>query len=116
MEDLKEIATFISGLPNLAVWVLAGFLAYKLALVGSVYGTIRFALHLWHDYKTRPPAPAQMLLGVKAIDAETADALRTLLSRVSNGSYVHMTDVRTLSRAIDHVEATRSGQKSPSSP
>lgn len=37
---LKTLIEMVAGLPLLSVWVLAGFLAYKLAIVGSIYGVL----------------------------------------------------------------------------
>ena len=41
MEELKLLIEAIAGLPTITLWVLVGYLVYKLAVVGSIYGVIR---------------------------------------------------------------------------
>ena len=53
MDELKLIIEAIAGLPTITVWVLFGYLVYKLAVVGSVYGLIRFAVEKLHDAYVR---------------------------------------------------------------
>ena len=43
-EELKTIVDMIAHLPTPAVWVLAGLLLYKLAIIRSIYGFLRFAI------------------------------------------------------------------------
>lgn len=35
MDELKLLIEMVSNLPSLAVWVLVGYLAYKVAVVGG---------------------------------------------------------------------------------
>lgn len=42
MELLKELVLLVKDLPDLALYVLAMFFAYKVIVIGSVYGVIRF--------------------------------------------------------------------------
>ena len=44
MDELKEVVGLISSLPTLATWVFVGFFAYKVVIVGSLYGTVRFVV------------------------------------------------------------------------
>lgn len=44
MEEFKVILEMLASLPTLAVWVLAGFLVYKLAVVGSIFGLARLLI------------------------------------------------------------------------
>lgn len=54
MEELKQLVELILKLPNTALWILAGFLLYKLSIVGSIYGVIRFAIEKAHNlYHTK---------------------------------------------------------------
>ncbi len=54
IEALKDLTELIKGLPNHAMWILLGFLFYKLFIVGSVYGCIRLGINKIHDYLIRP--------------------------------------------------------------
>lgn len=59
MDELKELVGLIKDTPTFVLWVLLGFLAYKLAVVGSIYGVIRYGLGElfgWlRERKTLPP-------------------------------------------------------------
>lgn len=44
MDELKEVVSLISTLPTLATWVFVGFFAYKVVIIGSLYGTVRFVV------------------------------------------------------------------------
>jgi hypothetical protein len=50
MEELKLLIGMVADLPTLAVWVLAGYLLYKVAIIGSIYGVIRLAIAKLHDW------------------------------------------------------------------
>lgn len=54
MEELKLIVDMIAGLPQMALWVLAGFWAYKVIVIGSVYGVIRLGINKAYDWLTSP--------------------------------------------------------------
>jgi hypothetical protein len=42
MDELQLLIGMVSNLPAMALWVLTGFFAYKVVVVGSIYGVIRF--------------------------------------------------------------------------
>lgn len=90
----------LAHLPQLTVWVLAGFLAYKLAVVGSIYSVIRLVIVKVHDWKTQP---VQFKVGTQAINRDVADALQAQFARLSTGAYIHNSGVRNLKEAIDIV-------------
>lgn len=112
MDDLKELVGVVAGLPNLTVWVLAGFLAYKLAVVGSIYGVIRLALTLTHNWLTvpKPTPPAartEITFAGKPINDGTHLNLIAQVSRLTSGTgYIHDSDVARLRRAIDWLETS----------
>lgn len=85
MDEIKELVTALAGLPNLTVWLLAGFLAYKLAVVGSIYGVLRLAITLPYRWKTTPaapPPPAETTLGGRPISPEVHSGLLNQLGRL----------------------------------
>jgi hypothetical protein len=98
MEDLKLLIEMVSGLPSLAIWVLAAYLAYKIAVVGSIYAVIRLLIIKLHDWLTKPVA---LKIGTRPIDESTAEALNAQIARVFSGSYCHMSEVQTLREALD---------------
>ena len=58
IEGLREILEIVKGMPELAIWVAAGFMLYKLAIWGSTVGAItvvsKLAINKLHDYKIKP--------------------------------------------------------------
>ncbi len=44
MEELKILVQMVADLPNTAIWVLLGYFTYKVFVVGSVYGVIRYGI------------------------------------------------------------------------
>ena len=119
MEDIKMLVEMIAGLPTLAVWVLAGFLAYKLAIIGSVYGLIRFAVDKTHDFLiTRKKLPTveqefRMVDRLKGITISTDETLNMLIMQMQrlrgknvniDSPYIHEQSVLWLAKAIDEAE------------
>ncbi len=99
MDELKLLIEMVNGLPTLAVWVLVGYLVYKVAVIGSAYGVIRLLICKVHDWKTQP---VKFQIGSKVIDAATAEALQAQILRLNRiGNYIHMSDVTALSQALD---------------
>lgn len=81
------------------MWVLVGYLIYKVAVIGSIYGVIRLLICKMHDWKTQP---VKFQIGSKVIDAATAEALQVQIQRLSTvGNYIHMSDVVNLRQALD---------------
>jgi hypothetical protein len=54
MEELKMLVEMVASLPQMALWVLIGFWAYKVVVVGSIYGVIRFGIDRLHSWLTKP--------------------------------------------------------------
>lgn len=101
MEELKEILHIIAGLPSLTVWVLVGFLVYKLAVIGSVYGTIRFGIQQFVVWRASSNTRT-FRMGSRLIDEAASEALQGQIVRLaSNTGYIHHSDVIRLQRAID---------------
>lgn len=109
MDELKLLIEMVSNLPSLAVWVLAGYLAYKIVVIGSIYGLARFGIEKLHDWlvtrKNRTEEVALALEGV--VIANNREAFFGQLRRVTNiknGStspYIHSDTTDWLRAAID---------------
>lgn len=125
MEELKLLIEMVANLPTLAVWVLAAYLFYKLAVVGSVYGVIRFGIAKLHDYLiTRATAKERQakevditatINGMCITRGGAHNALIAQLERVRNKGtsldkdpfsrgYIHDVSVLWLREAIDAKE------------
>lgn len=105
MEELELIVEMIAKLPQTALWVLVGFWAYKVIIIGSVYGLIRFAidkLHSWLMQRKLQPVDVRLVLDGHCIEG-TKEGLIVQLERVkrATGRFVHDSDVEWLRQAID---------------
>lgn len=127
-EELKIIVDMIAHLPTLAVWVLAGFLLYKLAIVGSIYGFLRFAIdkaYMAYQVKINKPIVRKeqevditaVLNGMVITHNGTHRKLLAQLERIKGKDtgivtdYIHGCSVDWLRRAIDEAEARDFGVK-----
>jgi len=54
VDELKELVAVVNSLPQLALWVAVGFWAYKVIIIGSVYGVIKLAINKAYSAMTRP--------------------------------------------------------------
>jgi hypothetical protein len=54
MEELKILIEMVSHLPTMMVWVLVGYLIYKVSIIGSIYGVIRLLIVKLHDWAVKP--------------------------------------------------------------
>lgn len=113
MEELKLLIEAVAGLPTMTLWVLVGYLIYKLAVIGSVYGTIRFGIEKFVEWRTTPP-PEQVVrkeytMRHVAINDNVCDLLerQVLRLRKQNLSYLHDDDVRQLQEILDKALAPK---------
>ena len=50
MDDLKILIDALAGMPSLAIWVVAMYFFFKIAVVGSIFGVIRIGIMKLHDW------------------------------------------------------------------
>lgn len=100
MDELKLLIEMVAGLPALAVWVLVGYLAYKLVVVGSIYGVIRLLIEKAHHALTTKRV-TEFRLDDIAISENVAAELRAQLQRMSKTNYLFDRDVRWLKEQLD---------------
>ena len=50
MDDLKILIDTLANMPSLAIWVVAMYFFFKIAVVGSIFGIIRVAIMKLHDW------------------------------------------------------------------
>lgn len=102
MDELKLLIEMVANLPQLATWVLVGFLIYKVSVVGSIYGVIRLLIVKAHDLLVnRRPAIKDGELC--CINDATLQLLAVQVERLRTGTnhYIHEGDVRKLKLALD---------------
>lgn len=113
MEELKLLVEMVANLPSMALWVIAFFFAYKVMIVGSIYGVIRFAVEHFVKWRTFVPPvvippPLEFKVGTKTINEEVSLALIAQLTRLAgNSSYIHMSNVIELKNLIDQIELAK---------
>lgn len=125
MDELRLLIELVASLPAMAIWVLAGFYAYKVAVIGSIYGVIRYVSGRLFDWLEKKKAREveykeirPMLDGV-CIRAET-DRLITQLHRLRGrglsvpSDYIHAQSIDWLRDAIDRkIESERAAGQAP---
>ena len=123
METFKLLTEMVKDLPDMAIWVIIIFFAYKVVIVGSLYGLIRCVVQsICKAIKTNKELSNKAIeLGNEAIElgkfkaidvrAKIADECITTggahsdliqqIKRIRNGGlYIHRSDVLFLKAAI----------------
>lgn len=108
MEELKVLIGMVNDLPALAIWVLVGFFAYKVVIVGSIYGLIRLVVVKAHEAYTKERV-VKFKVGSKVISEDVAARLVAQLDRLG-GLYIHNSHVDDLSKALDIVLEKKGGK------
>jgi hypothetical protein len=127
INELRELLQLIEKLPSMVMWVLGGFLLYKLVITGSIWATVRLLINKTHNYFTMKKVEAQEESKITKIqigdlfitsDASASRFVSLLHSlRDTNGggyasSYVHLSDIRWLEGAVyDKREKEREEKK-----
>lgn len=105
MDELKLLIEMVANLPTLAVWVLVGYLVYKIVVIGSIYGLIRFGIDKLHNWLTSPARKSveiRVLLDGEVMGA-SMEPLIAQLRRIkkANLHFIHESEVDWLRQAID---------------
>ena len=115
MEELKLLVESIAGLPDLAIWVVAMYFFFKLAIVGSIFGIARLFINKVHNiYFTKynkPPTPiiektdihfGQYVISNyhKNIKEEIERLLKLMVKK--DFEFIHNDDMQDLSKFIDN--------------
>ncbi len=115
MEELKLLIEMVAHLPAMALWVLVGFFAYKVIIVGSLYGVIRYGIWALHSWLTTPKETSKvekvnlygMLHGLCITQDNVHETLIGQLMRVRgkgtgiNSTYIHSQSVGWMRQASD---------------
>ena len=115
MEELKLLIEMVSNLPQMALWVLAGFWAYKVIVVGSIYGLIRFiTLHAYKVISSNRITNKISRLDDITIGKNTVPLLIAELKRIPLGMFIREEHVKWLAEAIDEKKEREALSKSES--
>lgn len=101
MEELKLIIEMIANLPQMALWVLAGFWAYKVIVIGSVYGVIRLGINKAYDWLTAPKKYS--FDGIVAGESAKLTLMAELhrLQSLMQSNYLDQRHVQIMKEALD---------------
>ena len=114
MEELKLLVEMVANLPSMAMWVIAFFFVYKVVVIGSIYGLIRFAIDKMHSWLTgvgvKQMRPMIDRICITGNEDDFATQLKRLRGKGSNigSEYVHKCSVEWLRDAIDEKEQRES--------
>ena len=97
MEEIKFVLELMSGATVAALWVLVILYLYKVIIVGSIYGVIRFVVSKIYAWKVH----GKYSLREKTLDDSTAQVLYAEISRISKSAYIRMQDVDKLRKILD---------------
>jgi hypothetical protein len=111
MEQLADaIIKALGESPQIALWVLAIIYGFKVVVVGSIFGVIKFTVEKLHNYATTPKhtlsrVDIEPILRGHVISGQL-DALIAQITRIKYfgggmDGYVHDKDVEWLRKAID---------------
>ncbi len=106
MEELKELINMVANIPSMALWVIAAFWAYKVIVIGSVYGLIRFGIDKLYSYLTNPKTVIiKSRVGDEVVNEEVEQAILNMVREcrgIASGSnvYFHSPDLAWIQTAI----------------
>lgn len=112
-EVLTAVMNALAASPQLALWALVVVYAYKVAILGSVYGVIRFLAERLHSAYTTPKHTLQVVdLEAKLRSMTIQSCHEDLIAQIERlkgmsthqaafASYIHSSDVHWLRAAID---------------
>ena len=106
-EVIDSVMKLVVDSPNIALWVLVIIYGFKVVIVGSIYGTIRFVVAKLHDGWIRPRVVTTMykLPNLSHLINEDAQfQLNELMKLITTpGNYIHSSSIgRALSILKDN--------------
>lgn len=123
MEELKLLVESIAGLPDLAIWVVAMYFFFKLAIVGSIFGVTRLFINKLYDIFKIKYAPKEIIEKVVTRDVvnvydinfgrfimeeasedtyrEVDRLLKGLIRKDKGRQYIHKDDIDRLRDFVD---------------
>jgi hypothetical protein len=110
MEELKILVGMVADLPDMALWVVAFFFVYKVCIIGSIYGSIKFVTTKLVEWRTfvKPevkPFPKEYDLKGLIANEDTLMLLVAQLARIKRRSYsrIEIEDVKKIESLIDQM-------------
>ena len=102
IEELKFLLDKMEGIPDLGLWVLGGFAAYKLIIYMSTTGAFVYIAQLLitkiHDAITKPKK-----VNFEGLFFDDADIspIRQIMAQYTTTMYVHGRDAKRIYKALE---------------
>lgn len=111
IDEIKLLLDQVKNVPDVALWILGGFLFYKLvtylSLTGSIVYVIKMLCKTSIDYQIKPrKAKFRGVLINDDAEHELEDLFTEMRHR-GNMSYIHHSDVKELRRAWEESKAKK---------
>lgn len=108
IEELKLLLDQMKNVPDVALWILGGFLLYKLVTYMSATGAIVYIVkQICSTILGWKNQPRKVSYGRLIIDEETETDLQDLIRSIRSTAYVHNSDVRELRKAWSDYKAQK---------
>jgi len=109
VDELKILVDLVAKLPGMALWVIAFYFFYKIVVVGSIFGVVRYiskSLFSWLSTKKVEYKEIRPMIDGMCINAETNRLIAQLHRLRGMGvgidtKYIHSQSVDWLREAID---------------
>ena len=115
MEELKILVSMVAGLPQMALWVVVLFFIYKISIIGSIYGLVRYITSKLHDWAiTKKAEPTELIKEKSKIkelsivnDGTYEELLQVLKNTRQRGnSYINSNDLEWIKSAFEEKKAS----------
>ena len=101
MEELKLLIEMVANLPALAMWVLVGYLVYKLVVIGSIYGVMRLLIERVYAVLTSGKDIKYKLDNVTINEEATKELIKQVRRLKTSSPWLHLSDIDVLREALD---------------
>ena len=105
VELISDVGELLNKFPSLAIWILAGVLFYKTAILGTWFGIFRLLILKTHDVVNnwgKQPKEVSFNGILCQVPEQTVKNIILKLKR-SDLNYVHGDDIADLEEAVDAV-------------
>ena len=110
-QALNEVVQIIKELPAYAVWIIAGFMFYKITIVGSIYSVIRLAINRTFDWLSRDKVVIEKfeIYNKEYVNFETRILLEDLIKEIKSikGYSSSFLDEEKVRIAIDYIREAK---------
>lgn len=108
IDELKLLLDQMKNVPDVALWILGGFLLYKLVTYLSMTGAVVYIVRLLcGTFLGHANKPKNLSLHSLVINEDVEIEIRDLLREIRSTGYVHSSDVKELRKAWTAHKTTK---------